>query len=53
MSHWQVTSAPLKTKQVKGNSQEWFDADILDSIALQDKLSRKLKHSKLNVGKEI
>ena len=45
--------APFKTKQVKGNSQEWFDGDVLESIALQDKLFKKFKQSKLNVDKEI
>ena len=43
--------APFKTKQVKGNSQEWFDGDVLESIALQDKLFKKFKQSKLNVDK--
>ena len=41
--------APLKTKQVKGNSQGWFDAEFLESIALRDKLFKKFKRGKLNV----
>ena len=43
--------APFKTKGVKGNSQEWFDGEILESIALRlrDKLIKKFKRSKLNV----
>ena len=45
--------APFKTKQVKGNSQEWFGGDVLESIALQDKLFKKFKQSTLNVDKEI
>ena len=45
--------ASLKTKRVKGNSQEWFDGEVLESIALQDKLFKKSKHSKLNVVEEI
>ena len=45
--------APFKTKQVKGNSQGWFDAEFLESIALRDKLFKKFKRSKLNVDKEI
>ena len=45
--------APFKTKRVKGNSQEWFDGEVLESIALRDKLFKKFKHSKLNVDKEI
>ena len=46
-------SALFKTKQVKGNPQEWFDGEFLESIALRDKLFKKFKHSKLNVDKEI
>ena len=45
--------APFKTKRVKGNSQEWFDREVLESIALRDKLFKKFKRSKLNVDKEI
>ena len=45
--------APFKTKQDKGNSREWFDGDVLESAALQDKLFKKFKCSKLNVDKEI
>ena len=44
--------APFKTKRVKGNSQEWFDGEVLESIALRDKLFKKFKRSKLNVDKE-
>ena len=44
--------APFKTKRVKGNSQEWFDGEVLESIALRDKLFKKFKSSKLNAGKE-
>ena len=28
--------APLKTKQVKVNSQEWFDWEVLETKALKD-----------------
>ena len=45
--------APFKTKRVKGNSQEWFDGEVLETIALRDKLFKKFKRSKLNVDKEI
>ena len=45
--------APSKTKRIKGNSQEWFDGEVLESIALRDKLFKKFKRSKLNVDKEI
>ena len=45
--------APVKTERVKGNSQEWFDREVLESIALRDKLFKKFKRSKLNVDKEF
>ena len=45
--------APFKTKQVKGNSQEWFDGEVHESIALPDKLLKKFEHGKLNADKEI
>ena len=45
--------ARFNTERVKGNSQEWFDGEVLESIALRDKLFKKFKRSKLNVDKEI
>ena len=45
--------APFKTKRVKGNSQEWFDGEVPESIAQRDKLFKNFKPSKLNVDKEI
>ena len=47
------TLTSFKTKQVKGTSQEWFDGEVLESIALRDKLFKKFKRSKLNVDNEI
>ena len=44
--------APFKTKRVKDNSQEWFEGEVLESIALRDKLFQKFKRSKLNVDKQ-
>ena len=43
----------FKTKRVKGNSQGWFDGEVLESIVLRNKLFKKFKCSKLNAGKEI
>ena len=40
-------------KRVRGNSQECFDGEVLESIALREKLFKKFKRSKLNVDKEI
>ena len=35
------------------NSQEWFDREVLESIALPDKLFIEFKCSKLNEDTEI
>ena len=45
--------APFKSKRVKGNSQEWFDGEVLESRVLRNKLFKKFKCSKLNAGQEI
>ena len=45
--------ASFKTKRVKGNSKVWFDGEVLETIALRDKLFKKFKRSELNVDKEI
>ena len=39
--------------QIIRNSEEWFDGEVLESIALRDKLFKKLERSKLNLDKEI
>ena len=43
--------ALFKTKRVKGDLQEWLDCEVLESIALRDKLFNKFKRNKLNVDK--
>ena len=45
--------APLKERQVKQNSQEWFDGKLADEIKNRDKLFKKFKKSKLQVDKDI
>ena len=45
--------APFKTKRVKGNSQEQFEGEVLESIALREKLFKKFKRSKLIIDKDI
>ena len=44
---------PLKERQVKQNSLEWFDGEIADEIKNRDKLYRKFKKSKLQIDKDI
>ena len=45
--------ALFKTKRVKGNSQGWFDGEVLENTPLHEKLFKKFKRSKLNVDKEV
>ena len=43
----------LKLNQLKVIYREWFDGEVLESIALLDKLFKKFKRGKLNVCKDI
>ena len=45
--------ALFKTKLVKGSLQKIFYGEVLESIALQDKLFKTFKRSKLNLDKKI
>ena len=45
--------APIKERQAKQNSQEWFDGEIADEIKNRDKLFKKFKKSKLHIDKDI
>ena len=45
--------APLKERQVKQNSQEWFDGEITDEIKNCNKLFKKFKKSILQIDKDI
>ena len=44
---------PIIERQVKQNSQEWFDGEIVDEIKNCDKLFKKFKKSKLHIDKDI
>ena len=35
--------APVKSKRIKRNSQEWFDSEISEKIIIRDKLLKKYK----------
>ena len=43
--------APCKNKRIKGISQNWFDAEIMEKISDRDKLFKKFKKSHLHVDK--
>ena len=45
--------APIKSRQIKQNSQEWFDGEVVEKISDCDKLFKKFKKSELHIDKEI
>ena len=45
--------APYKSKQVKGNTQKWFDGEVLEKSNLRNKLFKKFKKSRLHIDKEL
>ena len=45
--------APVKSRRIKQNSQEWFDGEVAEKINVRDKLFKKFKKPKLHIDKEI
>ena len=45
--------APVKSRRIKQNSQEWFDGEVAEKINVHDKLFKKFKKPKLQIDKEI
>ena len=45
--------APCKTKQVKGNTQNWFDGEVHEKLKLRDKLFKAFKKTRLHINKEL
>ena len=45
--------APVRSKRIKRNSQEWFDSEISEKLIIRDKLFKKYKKTRLHVDKEI
>ena len=43
----------MKQRKMKNNSQEWYDGEVAEKIAIRDKLFKKIKKSKLNVDKDL
>ena len=38
--------------RMKGNTQKWFDSEVLEKLNARDKLFKKFKKSRLNIDKE-
>ena len=34
--------APIKSRRIKENSEEWFDAEVAEKIGVYDKLFKKI-----------
>ena len=45
--------APIKPRQVKQNSQEWFNDKVAEKISACDRLYKKFKKPKLHIDREI
>ena len=45
--------APIKSRRIKQNSQEWFDSEIAEKISVRDKLFMKFQKSKLHIARNI
>ena len=47
------SQAPIKSRRIKQNAQEWLDGEVAEKISVRDKLFKKFKKSKLHIDKEI
>ena len=47
-SHWQC-----KTKRIKWNTQNWFDAEVLEQLSSWDKLFQKFKRTRLHINNNL
>ena len=45
--------APIKSRGIKQNSQEWFDGEVAEKKSVRDKWFKKFKKSKFHIDKEI
>ena len=48
-----IDKIALKAKWVKGNTQKWFDGEVLEKLNSRDKLFQKFKKSRLHIDKEL
>ena len=45
--------APCRNKRINGNTQKWFNSEVLEKLNAIDKLFKKFKKSRLNIDKEF
>ena len=41
--------APYRNKRIKGNTQKWFDSEVLEKLNAKDTLFKNFKKSRLNI----
>ena len=44
---------PLRLKRIKGNTQNWFDGEVLEKLRSRDKLFKAFKKTRLDIDKEL
>ena len=45
--------APCKTKQVKGNSENWFDGQLFEKRRSRERFFNAFKKTRLHIDKEL
>ena len=45
--------APYRNERLEGNTQKWFDSEVLEKLNAKDKLFKKFKKSRVNIDKEL
>ena len=45
--------APRKTKRVKGDTENWFNEEVLEQCSLGDKLLKIFKRTRLYINKKL
>ena len=48
-----VNVARCKTKRVKGNTQNWFDGEVVEKLRCRDKLFKVFKKTRHHIHKEL
>ena len=43
----------MKQSRIKSNSQDWFDGEVAEKIAIREQLFKKFKNSQLQIDKEL
>ena len=41
--------APYRNKRIKGNTQKWFDSEVLEKLNAKNTLFKNFKKSRLNI----